>query len=1194
MFSIALLVRILIAPHVGFYSDLNYFQTWAGELARVGPHRFYSVDRLADYPPGYLYMLWLIGKISATPGYLLIKLPPILADLGLAWVAGVFASRLAPASVTQRVPVRAAVAAAVLFNPAVIALSAVWGQVDVVPTFVVLSSLLLLFTGKRSAQRELAAFLLFGVAFAVKPQTGFALPVMVYVLYRRHLHRRAGWELVDGALAVAWIGIGSLGVWAASGLAFGLGPVALYHFFSHSASVHPVTSANAFNLWGALGFWRNDSTGDHVMTIAGIPALRFGMLTFAASVALVLWHVHRAIRRGADEARVLTVGAAATSLLAYVLLTRMHERYMFLSLACLAPLVFARPLRLAYAGLSGLFLLNLWYPYAYFNSQSHVQDFHYEPWFNWILGGFATDTWQRTLWSIAVTAIAFTVVWAGLRWADPWRPEIEPAPAGPAPGPAPPLRHPRSIGSVREGTATAASTSSSRRWPIGLAGLTCLFSLVILRGETRVAENLNDSAFHLLMVRWASGQIHEGRLPLDGWFPYLSLGSSFFHHYQSLPQTLTALIAVATGAGVQTAYLWLQYLLVALWPIAVYIGARLLEWDRWTAGTAAAVSPLLVSTPGYGFEHLSYVWQGYGVYSQLWAMWLLPIAWGLTWRALARGRYFAAAAAATALTMACHFIVGYLAILTVGVWVIVLGGGFLRRAGRAALVAGGSMLIAAWALVPLIGDTKWTNQSVYYRGTIFNNSYGAHTVLHWLFHGQLFDAGRFPVITLLVFAGVLACLLGARRDARARALLGAFALGLCLFFGRPTWGRLLDLLPGFGDIQIHRFIIGVDLAGILLAGVGLGWVLRVAHSAARRLLPGRYGPAAGAAVLLLAVGVLAPAWTERIRFDKRGAELIRTQRTYDATDGRDLDRLIAIVQSRHDGRVYAGLRGNWGQEYKVGYVPVHAWLADRGVDAIGFSFRTVPSLSTDVESAFDETNPAQYQMLNVRYLILPEDRPPPVPATLVARGGRHRLWEVKTSGYCQVVDRSAAVAADRTDVPTATLAFRSSDFASRGIYPGVAFAGGTAPPPTFAGATPPAGPAGNVIAQSNELQDGVFSATVVARRPAVVLLKASYDPRWTVTVDGVAARPSMMAPSLVGAEVPTGVHVVRFRYKPYAGYPLLLAIGAITLLALVLVPRRGGLDRRAGGQRLPARRSATIARGGSGGEPAKFSSSLTT
>jgi Gpi18-like mannosyltransferase len=1167
VFAVALLVRVLIAPHVGFYGDLRLFRMWTARLAEVGTHHFYVKGQFADYPPGYLYVLWLTGKISATPGYLLLKLPAILADLGLAWIAGTLAARVAPASVRERLPVRVLVAAAVLFNPAVIALSAGWGQVDAVPALFVLWSLLLLFTGAQSLRRDITAFLLFAVAFSMKPQTSFVLPVMLYALYRRYLHRRGRSELIDGVLGIGLVAAPSLSLWAVSGLAFGLGPISLLRFYQDSASVYPVTSANAFNLWGAVGFWRNDSMGDHVMTIAGISALHFGMLLFAAGVVLVLWRVHGAIEGGAAEAGALTVAAAIVSLLAYTLLTRMHERYMFLALACLAPLVFMRPLRLAYAGLSGLFILNLWYPYAYFNSQWGVQDFHYQPWFNWIFGGFANDTWQRRVWSIAVTAIVFAVAWVGLRWAER-SPAGERAPAGGGAEPGPRLagwfRPPRESAPAAEAAAAVPAKRLARWAPISLVGLSCLFGLVILRTETLAVQNLNDSAFHLQMVRWADGQIGQGRVPLDGWFPDLSLGSSFFHHYQSLAETLTAFAARATGASDQGTYLWILYLLLALWPISVYLGARLLDWDRWTAAAAAAVAPLIVSAPGYGYEHGSYVFRGYGVYSQLWAMWLLPIAWGLTWRAVSRGKYYAAAAAALALTIACHFITGYLAVLTVGVWVLVVGGAFLRRVGRAAVVAGGSLLVASWVLVPLVADTKWTTQSAFYKGSIFNDSYGARKVLGWLFAGKLFDNGRFPIVTLLFFVGVLVCATRARRDLRARALLGAFALSLLLFFGRPTLGRLLDLLPGFHDIQIHRFVIGVHLAGILLAGVGLAWLLRTASRWAARLTadrvaPSRFAVVAAAASLLACVGVLAPAWIERSHYDRHGAVLIHAQQAAERTDGRDIDRLVAMVKARHDGRVYAGLRSNWGHHYVVGVVPVYAWLCDRDVDAIGFTFRTIASLSNDTEAAFDETNPADYEMFNVRYIILPPGRRPGVRATRLSTSGQYRLWEVATSGYFQVVDRAPPVTANRTNLLASVRGFMGSDLASGGIYPGVAFAGGAKPLPTFAGSTPPAGPAGEVLAHTETPQDGVFTATVEASRPVVVLLKASYDPRWTVTVDGLPDKTTMMAPSLVGVEVPTGHHVVRFKYDAYDRYPLLLAIGAITLLGLAIYPRRAAV-----------------------------------
>jgi Gpi18-like mannosyltransferase len=1169
MYSVAFLVRILIAPHFGFYVDLNFFRTWARELHEVGPHRLYSTDHLVDYPPGYLYVLWLLGSISSTPGYLLLKLPAIIADLGLAWIAGTFSERLAPGSLKERIPVRAVVMAVVLFNPAVVALSAGWGQVDSVPVFFVLASLLLLFTGAQSLRRDLAAFLLFGIAFSIKPQTCLVFPVMAYALYRRYLHRKPRAELIDGALSIALVGALAASVWVVSGIAFGLGPVDLVRFYRHSAAVQPVTSANAFNFWGAIAFWRHDASGAGVLRIAGVPAIYVGMLLFAAATAWLLRQVHRAIERGLDQTRVLIVGAGVESLLGYTLLTRMHERYLFLTLACLAPVLFVRSFRVVYAALSGLFLLDLWYAYADFNIRVHAQTLRFEPWFDWVYGGFSTDPWQKKVLSFTVVATALVAAWRGLRWLE----RLEPAAAGAPVHRAPPTR-PATAGEPGPGivvaplddTADQESTRSVAGWiPLSLLSLSALFGLIVLKGETLYAQNQNDSSFHLLMVRWASGQLHHGRWPFDGWFPYFALGSSFFHHYQSLPHTLSAFVANATGAGDQSVYLWFLYLLLALWPIAVYLGARLLEWSNWTAGAAAAISPLLVSTPAYGYEHGSYTWQGYGIYGQLWAMWLLPIAWGLTWRAVAHGRQYAAAAVALALTIACHFITGYLAVLTVGVWVIVLGkAGFVRRVCRAAVATVGGLLVASWVLVPLISDIKWTARTEYYKGTIFNDSFGAEKILAWLFTGQIFDGQRgFPVITVLFFLGIVLCILRARADIRARALLGVFTVSLFLFFGRRTWHRLIDLLPGMGDVQIHRFIMGVHLAGILIAGVGLGWLLRTAYSETMRRVPGPYASAAGAAAIALCVAALAPAWIERLHYDNRGTALIRSQQGYDATAGRDVDRLIDIVEKRHDGRVYAGLRANWGPQYRVGSVPVQAWLADRGIDAIGLVFRTITSLSTDIEVAFDENNPAQYQMLNIRYVLVPSDRKPTVPAKLLASAGSNRLYEVHTSGYFQLVDRAASVSANRTNIEPATRDFRNSQLALQGIYPSVAFPGEPALPPTYEGTRPPPGPAGTVLAQSNALQDGVFDATVTARRRAVVLLKATYDPRWTVTVDGQHAKPEMMAPSLVGVEVPPGRHVVRFRYAPYSHYPILLAIGALTLLGLVLVPRRQALMRTA-------------------------------
>jgi uncharacterized membrane protein YfhO len=68
------------------------------------------------------------------------------------------------------------------------------------------------------------------------------------------------------------------------------------------------------------------------------------------------------------------------------------------------------------------------------------------------------------------------------------------------------------------------------------------------------------------------------------------------------------------------------------------------------------------------------------------------------------------------------------------------------------------------------------------------------------------------------------------------------------------------------------------------------------------------------------------------------------------------------------------------------------------------------------------------------------------------------------------------------------------------------------------------------------------------------VLKASFDPRWQVSVDGVSVESQMIAPSFVGRTVPAGEHTVEFTYEPFPRYDVLLVVGALTLVALALGP----------------------------------------
>jgi uncharacterized membrane protein YfhO len=96
-----------------------------------------------------------------------------------------------------------------------------------------------------------------------------------------------------------------------------------------------------------------------------------------------------------------------------------------------------------------------------------------------------------------------------------------------------------------------------------------------------------------------------------------------------------------------------------------------------------------------------------------------------------------------------------------------------------------------------------------------------------------------------------------------------------------------------------------------------------------------------------------------------------------------------------------------------------------------------------------------------------------------------------------------------------------------------------------------------VSAESDELQRGLVAAGVRMRRAGVVVLSASFDPGWTVTVDGRGQPTEIVAPALVATTVPAGQHRIIFSYRGWQDYPLLFALGAAALVALAYIDIRG-------------------------------------
>ncbi len=543
-------------------------------------------------------------------------------------------------------------------------------------------------------------------------------------------------------------------------------------------------------------------------------------------------------------------------------------------------------------------------------------------------------------------------------------------------------------------------TGNSRWGPFSLVGFAVFFNLFVLRTERLPVAYPNDSSVHLETVKFATDGLSLGHFPLDGWYPYLSLGSPYFLHYQSFSAVLAGLLGLVIGPA-QTLS-WTMYVLLSIFPISVYLGSRLFDLDRWTAACAAALAPLAQNSVGYGYEHQAYMFYGSGLWSQLWAMVLLPIALGLAWRAVSRNQYVFWAILAMAGVIAFHFLrrisqgsasCSSHSCVLVSLW---------KRILRVAWIGVAALLLVSWIVVPLLQTARWASTNEFQVGTFFNDSYGARQVLGWLFSGWVFDAplgiGRLPVFTILVGIGFVVCVLRFRRDERARVVVLLFLLSLVLYSGRPTFGSILNLLPANSSILFHRYIMGVQLFGMLLGGIGATTLGRLAVHVIGPHLPkiSRMHEHIRAKVLVPALAVAAllvalfPAWHEVASYDHYSGLSIQSQLVSDATQGAQVDSLVSVAERAGGGRIYAGEPSNWGYNFRVGTVPVYIYLTDHYIDQVGFTLRT-SSLMSDPEAYFDESQPGNYTLFGIHWLILPAGHQPPVPATIVEKAGSYRF-----------------------------------------------------------------------------------------------------------------------------------------------------------------------------------------------------------
>ena len=326
-------LRLLVTRAQGFPSDVGTFMAWAEKLAAVGPARFYEPGYFSDYPPGLLYVLWLLGSVFH--GDLLrfaVKAISIPADVGIVLL-------LVPLLRRHAGETAAMLAAGIwMLQPAPIFGGPYWGQVDAVGSLAFLAALI-----AAGSRRWAIAGLLAGVATMTKPQFGLVLGVVI-VAALVELLRTGQWAPIGRAAG------GAVVIMVALALPFGMTPGAFVGLVRSASETYPYSSLYAFNLPSVfLDFWKGDAGW---FLPSGI-LLGLGLL---ASVVPLWW------RR--DTAALLAVGAAAVMSF-YFLPTRAHERYLFPALVLLLPFAVARRRMLGpYLVLAGGFFVTLYFAFT--------------------------------------------------------------------------------------------------------------------------------------------------------------------------------------------------------------------------------------------------------------------------------------------------------------------------------------------------------------------------------------------------------------------------------------------------------------------------------------------------------------------------------------------------------------------------------------------------------------------------------------------------------------------------------------------------------------------------------------------------------------------------------------------------------------------------------------------------------------
>lgn len=279
------LTILIFAGLAGFY-DFIYQTSWSFNQA------------VQFFPSG---IIWFLEEKGMT---LLVKLPSIISDLAIGLLLFNYFH--------ERKNIKAAYTSSLvwLFNPAIWYNSSIWGQTDSVVNFLGLLAIVNLIK-----KRFVIFVALFTLSLLFKGSLIIFAPVLAYLALRQKYNLKT----YLGGLVTALVIIFWIGIWFHPYFDFPVWFINLYVQRILPGEIGYLT-ANAFNFW-----WLVDSgkTLDSSVFL-GLSAQVWGVLLTVAGILTTLF-----LFRKKYSEKNIWLALGLTVLVAFLFMTRMHERYLY-------------------------------------------------------------------------------------------------------------------------------------------------------------------------------------------------------------------------------------------------------------------------------------------------------------------------------------------------------------------------------------------------------------------------------------------------------------------------------------------------------------------------------------------------------------------------------------------------------------------------------------------------------------------------------------------------------------------------------------------------------------------------------------------------------------------------------------------------------------------------------------------------